>query len=318
MIGKDTISKLAGQKAIALFLLMVGLVALKAQPVTAEDYLEVAREHFSRRRFLNTLDTLRIVFELTEDASESPQRLAAEILAAQSLAALQQREQAANMFVRALAHGYKDKAALAYVGLYYADRRQYAEARNYLARYFALDRTDTPTHIRYAVVLSHLGEKKQAREILESIEPLRVQKREEECLALERKKQFQASYKCFQEYRDGYPDRTAGYLGLYRIARAMRDLALARSAAEDLYWLFGSEQPRFIWPLIEVRLEERRFYDARLLLEEVIQKQGKNADAERLLANLKNAIPQALEKPGGATSAEMRMLGEHWPPRNLR
>ncbi len=74
-----------------------------------------------------------------------------------------------------------------------------------------------------------------------------------------------------------------------------------------LYALFGSEA-RYIWPLVEVRSPQKRFYDARLLLEEIMQVAGPNADAERLLTNLQRQAPQAFERPYRASPKEMQML----------
>ena len=77
--------------------------------------------------------------------------------------------------------------------------------------------------------------------------------------------------------------------------------------AEDLYFLFGNDS-RYIWPLIEARIANRKFYDARILLEEVIAINGNDSEAKRLLANLKNDAPRAVEKPFRATPKEMQFL----------
>jgi hypothetical protein len=100
-----------------------------------------------------------------------------------------------------------------------------------------------------------------------------------------------------------------GYLALYRISRQLRDRAKQLQSALTLYWLFGDDT-RYIWPLIEVRVAERKFYDARLLLEEVIRLKGKDSDAERLLANLQRDAPEATQRAYRARPAEMRLLDE--------
>ena len=105
-------------------------VRLPAQPVTAEDFFDRARDHFERRRFLNTLDSLRVVLQMTEqaDARTTPLKREAEILAAQSLASLGRRDEAANMYERAIFHGYSDKSALAYLGIYFDEHGQWQSA----------------------------------------------------------------------------------------------------------------------------------------------------------------------------------------------
>ncbi|HMV35183.1 MAG TPA: hypothetical protein PKW28_08790 [Turneriella sp.] len=294
-----------------LFFVLSAGISLPGQPVTPEDFLERAREHFERRRFLNTLDSLRVVLQMTaaEDATKNRTKLEAEILSAQSLAALGRRDESANMYERAISHGYADKSALAYLGNYFEARGQWPKAREYLSAYFAADKGDAQTHIRYAVVLARLKERTQARELLAAIEPAAGGKKAEECELLEKQKKLRQSFDCFWEYRNGHPDREAGYLALYRISRQLGDREKQAQSAQTLYWLFGDDT-RYIWPLVEVRLAERRFYDARLLLEEVIRLKGKDSDAERLLANLQRDAPEAVKKPFRATPAEMRLLEE--------
>ena len=298
------------------FLLIVSLAGtcLQAQLVTPEDFLERAQEHFERRRFLNTLDSLRVVLQMTanEDATKNRIKLEAEVLAAQSLVALGRHDEAANMYERAVAHGFADKSALAYLGTYFDARGQWAKASEYLAAYFAADKGDAPTHIRYAVVLARLKERSQAKELLSAIEPPGSGKKAEECELLEKQKKLRQAYDCFGEYRNSHPDREAGYLALYRISRLLGDREKQAQSAHTLYWLFGDDT-RYIWPLVEVHLAERRFYDARLLLEEVIRLKGKDSDAERLLANLQRDAPEAMKKPFRATPAEMRLLREMEP-----
>mgnify|MGYP000962777921 CR=1 FL=1 len=77
---------------------------LQAQPVSPEDFLERAREHFERRRFLNALESLRVTLQMTEekDAREYRPKLEAEILAAECLAlAAERREKARVAWKRA-------------------------------------------------------------------------------------------------------------------------------------------------------------------------------------------------------------------------
>ncbi|GAB4426830.1 MAG: hypothetical protein OHK0011_08520 [Turneriella sp.] len=295
----------------SLFVIFFAGISLPGQPVTPEDYLERAREHFERRRFLNTLDSLRVVLQMTaaEDATKNRTKLEAEILSAQSLAALGRRDEAANMYERAVAHGFSDKSALAYLGNFFESRSQWAKAREYLAAYFAADKADAQTHIRYAVVLARLKQRAQAKELLAAIEPPTAGKRAEECELLEKQKKLRPAYDCFEEYRNSHPDREAGYLALYRISRRLNDREKQAQSALTLYWLFGDDT-RYIWPLVEVKLAERRFYDARLLLEEVIRVKGKDSDAERMLANLHRDAPEAIKKPFRATPGEMRLLRE--------
>jgi tetratricopeptide (TPR) repeat protein len=302
--------KMPSLRHFLFFAFLTGL-SLSGQPVTPEDFLARAYEHFERRRFLNTLDSVRVVLELTEaeDARKNRTKLEAEILAAQSLAALGRREEAANMYERAIAHGFADKGALAYVGNYFESRGDWAKAREYLAAYFTADKSDAQTHIGYAVVLARLNGRSQAKEVLSAIEPSIAGKRIEECDLLERQKKLRLAYDCFWQYRNSHPDREAGYLALYRVSQKLKDKARQLESAQTLYWLFGDDT-RYIWPLIEVRLSERRFYAARLLLEEVIRLKGRDSDAERLLANLQRDAPEAMKKPFRATASEMRLLRE--------
>lgn len=285
--------------------------SLPAQPVTPEDFLARAREHFSRRRFLNTLDSLRVVLQMTaaDDATRNKTKLEAEILSAQSLAALGRSEEAANMYERAVVHGYPDKGALAYLGNYFESRGQWARAREYLAAYFAADKSDVETHIRYAMVLARLKARAQAREVLAAIEPVTPGKKAEECELLEKQQKLRHAYDCFWEYRNAHPDREAGYLALYRTSRQLNNRARQAQSALALYWLFGDDT-RYIWPLVEVKLAERRFYEARLLLEEVVRVKGRDSDAERLLANLHRDAPEAIKKPFRASPRELRLLRE--------
>lgn len=282
-----------------------------AQPVTFQDYYERAREHFERRRFLNALDSLRIVLQMTErdDARINRTKLEAEILAAHSLAMLGRRDEAANMYERATAHGFTDKSALSYLGNYFDSRAQWPRAREYFAAYFAADKGDAPTHIRYAVVVARMKARAQAKEILGAIVPAGPVRQAEACDLLEKEKRLRQSYECYWEYRNSHPDREAGYLALYRISRQLGDREKQAQSALTLYWLFGNDT-RYIWPLVEVRIAERRFYDARILLEEVVASKGIDSDAGRLLANLRRDAPQAVKRPSRATPAEMQILRE--------
>lgn len=276
---------------------------------TAEDFLERARGHFERRRFLNTLDSLRVALEMTaaEDARNNPVKREAEILAAQSLAALGRKEEAANMYERAIAHGFSETRAFAFLGSYFEGRGQLSKAEDYYARYFAADKSDAESHVRYAIVLGRLGRREDARQVLAAIEPAAAVKKAEECELLERKKKLREALGCFLLYRNSHPDREQGYLSLYRLHRQTGNLPAQLQYAQALYFLFGNES-RYIWPLVEVRIAQRRFYDARLLLEEVVKMKGKDADAEKLLANLKREAPEAVKKPFRATPAEMYLL----------
>lgn len=295
----------------AMLLIALCSIELLAQPVTPEDFLARAEEHFSRRRFFNALDSLQVVLQMTEheNARTNVTKLQAEILAARALAALDRREEAANMYERAVAHGYEDKSALAYLGAFFTAHGKWQKARTYLAEYFARDKSDAETHIRYAVVLARLQERAQAKEVLAAIEPTGATQKIEECDLLERQKKFREAYACFVLYRNSHPDREVGYLALYRTAQRLNDRTKAAQAAETLYWLFGDDV-RYVWPLIEVRIAQRKFYDARVLLESVVRAQGggNDSDAARLLANLKRDAPEAVKRPYRATLREMRFL----------
>lgn len=278
--------------------------AITAQPVTAEDFLERAREHFERRRFLNSLDSLRVTLQMTD----SPQvRLEAEVLAAESLQALGRHDEAVNMYERAISHGYDKSAAYAYLAVQYDSRGKWREARKFYERYFGVNKADAATHIRYAIVLGRQGDRQAARQVLEAIEPAGAAVDAAECDALEKKRKIPLAQDCFSRAKLMRPDREANYLALYRIAAAAKQTKPAAEHALALYAIFGSEA-RYIWPLVEVRLAEKRFYDARLLLEEIIRMTGENADAERLLGNLQRQAPQAFVRPYRASPKEMQML----------
>lgn len=242
-----------------------------------------------------------------DDARQNATKLEAEILAAQCLAALGRRDEAANMYEHAVVHGYSDKSAFAYLGTYFMAHGRWQQARSYLAAYFAQDKSDAETHIRYAVVVSRVHARDQAREILAAIEPASAPQKIEECDLLERQKKLREAYACFLAYRNSHPEREVGYLALYRTAKKRNDRDKMAEAAETLYWLFGDDT-RYIWPLIEVRIAQRKFYDARVLLEEVVRAKGNDSDAERLLANLKRDAPAAVKRPYRASPKEMRFL----------
>jgi tetratricopeptide (TPR) repeat protein len=284
---------------------------LAAQATTREDYFERAREHYERRRFLNTLHSLRIVLQMSEgnDARSDKIKLDAEVLAAESLRELGRNEEAANMYERSLEHGFNEKRVFAFLALYYEKRGKFAEALPHFEKYYALDKSDVQVHIRYAAALGRLKRREASRQVLENSEPKPAGETQEKCDLLERQKKNQAALLCFRALRDAQPDREANYLALYRLALLVKNHAEAKENAEYLYHIFGAE-PRYIWPLAEVKLSERKFYDARLLLEEVIRLQGANADAERLLANLKVQAGSAMDKPYRASPKEMRMLGK--------
>lgn len=242
-----------------------------------------------------------------DDARQNATKLEAEILAAQCLAALGRRDEAANMYERAVAHGYSDKSAFAYLGAYFESYGRWVQAREYLAAYFARDKGDSEMHIRYAVVLARLQQRDKAKEILAAIEPASAPRKIEECEMLERQKKFREAYACFLAYRNSHPEREAGYLALYRTAQKRNDRGKMVEAAETLYWLFGDDT-RYVWPLVEVRMAQRKFYEARVLLEEVVRAKGADSDAERLLANLKRDAPAAVKRPYRASPKEMRFL----------
>ncbi len=278
--------------------------ALQAQPVTAEDFLERAREHFERRRFLNALDSLRVTLQMGGDQKTM---LDAEVLSAEALQALGRHEEAVNMYERAISNGYAKPEAYAYLAVQYDERGKWSHAKTHYARYFALNKSDSATHIRYAIVLGRQGDRQQARQVLEAIEPAGGAVELAECETLEEKRKILQAQDCFAKSQLARPDREASYLALYRIANAARQPKAAARHALALYALFGTET-RYIWPLVEVRLAERRFYEARLLLEEIIRLAGENADAERLLSNLQKQAPQAFVRPYRASPKEMQML----------
>ncbi len=296
------------RKAVSLvrhcILLIAACSVLHAQPVTAEDFLERAREHFERRRFLNALDSLRVTLQM---GGLQKTMLDAEVLSAEALQALGRHDEAVNMYELAIAHGYEKPEAYAYLAVQYDERGKWSQAKIHYARYFAVNKADSATHIRYAIVLGRQGDRQQARQVLESIEPVGGAVELAECDALEKKRKTTQTYECFTKVKLARPDREASYLALYRITNAAKQLKAAAEHALALYALFGSET-RYIWPLVEVRLAERRFYDARLLLEEIIRLTGENADAERLLTNLQKQAPQAFVRPYRASPKEMQML----------
>lgn len=299
-------SALSLARHCGLFLLICSSVA--SQPVTPEDFFERAQYHFERRRYLNALDSLRITLQMTDSLeSPGPVHREAEVLAAESLAALQRHDEAVNMYERAISHGYDNPGIYAYLGKRYDDRGKWREAKKYFEKYFDINKTDAATHIRYAIVLGRQGDREKAKQVLEAIEPTSGGRPMSECEALEKKKKISAALDCFGGVKTSRPDREASYLALYRISSELRQPALAAEHAMALYALFGAET-RYIWPLVEVRLAERRFYDARLLLEEIIRSAGPNPDAERLLTNLQRQAPQAFEKPYRASPKEMQML----------
>lgn len=288
---------------------MVIPFALYAQPVSAEDFLERAREHFERRRFLNALESLRVTLQMTEekDAREYRPKLEAEILAAECLAALGRHEEAANMYERALSHGYAEKKVQAYLAQHFDGRKLYDRAAPYFEQYYAADKADSATHIRFAKMLGRGKNRERARQVLESLEPQPAKEKPEDCERLERRHKLREAYGCVTALRNARPDKEQHYLYRYRLAVAQKQPQLVIECAEDLYFLFGSDS-RYIWPLIEARIATRKFYDARILLEEVIAINGNDSEAKRLLANLKNDAPRAVEKPFRATPKEMQFL----------
>ncbi len=276
---------------------------------TAEDFLERAREHFERRRFLNTLDSLRVVLDMTknDDARQNRTKYEAEILAGESLKALGRIEEAANMFERALVHGYNEKTVYAFLANYFDKHKRFDVARDYYEKYYQIDKTDVAMHIRYAALLGRLKRRDEAKQVLEGIQPRAVPQKSEECEKLEQQRKIRQAAQCFKIVREAQPDRERNYLGVYRTALALKDKVLLQESTEWLYFIFGSD-PRYIWPLIELKLTQKKFYDARLLLEEIIRIRGKDSDAERLLANLQVQAGPAMEKPFRATRKEMQML----------
>lgn len=280
-----------------------------AQPVSPEDFLERAREHFERRRFLNALESLRVTLQMSEDldARTYATKRDAEILSAECLAALGRTEEAANMYERADAHGYNDKKVLAFLALYF-DRRKYSEkAIGYFERYYAIDKTDIATHIRYAALLGKLGDREKAKQVLESSEPVQNNGKPEMCALKETQKKYREALDCYRLVLAGRPDKEKNYLAVYRVARTLRDTKLALEYAELLHQIFGGET-RYIWPLIETRLAQKKFYEARILLEEITRTNSADKDAERLLANLRNEAGPAMEKPWRANRKEREFL----------
>ena len=288
---------------------MASPLGVTAQPVSPEDFLERAREHFERRRFLNALESLRVTLQMTEerDAREYRPKLEAEILAAECLVALGRNEEAANMYERALLHGYAEKKVLAYLAQHFSSRKLWKRAAPYFEQYYAVDKSDTVTHIRFAAMLGRQKKRDQARQILESLEPQPAKEKSEDCERYERRRKLREAYACVTALRNARPDKEQHYLTRYRLAVAQKQPQLVTECAEDLYFLFGSDS-RYIWPLIEARIAARKFYDARILLEEVIAINGSDSEAKRLLANLQNDAPRAVEKPFRATPKEMQML----------
>lgn len=241
------------------------------------------------------------------DARTDQTKRDAEILAAQCLSALGRVEEAANMYERADAHGYSDKKVLSYLALYF-DRRKYTEkAITYFERYHAVDKTDIATHIRYAALLGKLGDREKAKQVLESLEPAQNNRKDDECAQKESQKKYREALDCHRQLLAARPDKEKHYLSVYRVARILKDTRLALEYAELLHQLFGSE-PRYIWPLVETRLAQKKFYDARLLLEEIIRIGGGDKDAERLLANLRNEAATALDKPWRASKKEKQFF----------
>lgn len=282
---------------------------LSAQPVTPEDFLERARDHFERRRFLNALDSLRIVLQMTEtrDAREYRTKFEAEILTAEALKSLGRIEEAANMYERTLVHGYEEKSVFAFLAVYFDKHKLFDAALTQYQKYYTLDKADVTIHIQYAVLLGRMKRRDEAKQVLEGIELRTAPQKSGDCERLEQQRKLREALKCFQVVRDSRPDKEQNYLGLYRVATALHDRVQVQENAERLYFLFGAE-PRYIWPLAELKLAQKKFYDARLLLEEIIRIRGKDSDAERLLANLQVQAGPALEKPFRATRKEMQML----------
>ncbi len=289
---------------------MVIPLEIPAQPVSAEDFLERARDHFERRRFFNALESLRVTLQMTEgrDAREYRPRLEAEILAAESLVALGRNEEAANMYERALLHGYRDKKVLAYLAQHFDSRKLWDRAAPYFEQYYAVDKSDAVVHIRFARMLGRQKNRDRARQILESLEPQAAKVKSADCERDERRGKLRDAYACATALRNARPDKEQHYLARYRLAVAQKQPQLVTECAEDLYFLFGGDT-RYIWPLVEARIAARKFYDARILLEEVIAMNGNDSEAKRLLANLINDAPRAVEKPFRATAKEMQMLG---------
>lgn len=288
---------------------MVISSGITAQPVSPEDFLERARDHFERRRFLNALESLRITLQMTEarDAREYKTKLEAEILAAECLVALGRNEEAGNMYERALSHGYNEKKVLAFLARHFDSRKLYTRAAPYFEQYYAVDKSDIVTHISFARMLGRQKNRDRARQVLESLEPQPAKVKSEDCERYERRHKLGDAFDCLTALRNARPDKEQFYLARYRLAMAQKKPQLITECAEDLYFLFGNET-RYIWPLVEARIASRKFYEARILLEEVITISGGDSEAKRLLANLKNDAPRAVEKPLKATPKEMQMF----------
>jgi len=285
--------------------------AYEGQPETAEDFLERARDHFDRRRFLNALDSLRVTLQMSEnlDARIYAPKREAEILAAECLKELGRVDEAANMYERSDRHGISDKRTLSYLALYFDRRKDPNRALEYFERYYALDKTDVATHIRYAASIGQSGNRKRAREILEGIEPKPSGKKSDECELLESQRKYRAATECFQSVLIGRPDSVKNFLALFRLAGLLKLRPTQKEYAQYLHRIFGDEA-RYIWPLAELYLAEKKFYQARLLLEEIIALDANQLDAKRLLANLVSVAPQALRKPDKASQKEMHLLAE--------
>jgi len=292
-----------------LLLLVIWPAALAAQAITDIDFLERGREHFERRRFLNALESLRVSLQMNEDrdARTYPPKLDAEILAAECLVQLGRNDEAANMYERAITHGYSDKKAIAFLARYFYARRSDNKALQYFNQYLTLDRVDIETHILHARLLGRLKKRDKATELLESLEPAPANLKPEDCERHERRRQWREAFTCATALRNNKPEREQFYLLRYRLAALQKNPKLTADCAEELYHIFG-RNTRYIWPLIEVRMAERRFYDARVLLEEIIAQNGEDSEAQRLLANLRTVAPQAVEKPFRATNKEMKMI----------
>ncbi|MBV6494066.1 MAG: hypothetical protein LDLANPLL_02092 [Turneriella sp.] len=276
---------------------------------SAETYMDNAQYHFSRRRFLNALDNVRIVLEIL-DSQKTPDKklkLEAEILAAQTLKILEREEEAANMYERALSHGYLDKEAYAYLALYFDKNKTFDKALHYFTQYYEADKKDVATHIRYAALLGRLKKREEAKRVLAGIDVERGVKKITDCENLETKKKYKEAVECFELVRKTMPDSERNYLGIYRVATNLKDNKRVEQNAEWLYFIFGDDT-RYIWPLVEVRIRQRKFYSARIFLEEIIQLRGQDSEAERLLSNLRTETGSATEKPFRASKKEMQFL----------
>ncbi|HRP68454.1 MAG TPA: hypothetical protein PLY93_02895 [Turneriella sp.] len=273
-------------------------------------YLDNALYHYERRRFLNTLDNLRLVLDLLEKTKdERVLKLTAETLAAETLKNLGREEEAVNMYERALAHGLNNNAANAYLALYFDRHKDFKRALGHFEKYFENDKKDVSTHIRYAALLGRLKKREQAKKVLAEIDATPSPQKVSDCKTLEIKKKWRNAVTCFEVIRQALPASEEGYLGLYRAARVLRDKALFQQNAELLYFIFGNET-RYIWPLVEYNISQKEFYEARLLLEEIILLRGKDSEAERILANLKIDAEKAIKKPFRASDKELEFYEE--------